>query len=229
MFPRWQVPCNRIDLHIMASKTFWKQMSGKLFTLIQILQGEGFQNIFLKHGLALMHKRLVRTAGTFADLFSHSTCVVGLLPLSWAHHGEHQAGLGELWTHWRPSPGSRAKDTAGCDTAGWDTAPHLMCLTLCILPVLKELTAQTQQNPPKISNILHYVVFTTNIAACTAQAPSELSNKISNPAPLAWDAQIFCNSYTRSWLTAGAASWHCLLCTQNHTKQKQFGDFSFTK
>lgn len=86
-----------------------------------------------------------------------------------------------------------------------------------------------KENPPEISNIPRYIAFTTKIAACTAQASPELSNKIWNPVPLAWDAQIFCNSYRRSWLTAGAASWYCLLCTQNHTKQKQFGDFSFTK
>lgn len=46
--------------------------------------------------------------------------------------GELQAGLGVLLTHWRMSHSKVGH------------SPHLVCLTLCILPVLRELTAQTQ-------------------------------------------------------------------------------------
>lgn len=154
MFPQWQVLHKRIDLHIMANKTLWKQMSGKLFTLIQILQGEGFQNAFLKHGLTLMDERLGWTAGTFAALVSH-LC-------RWKCIGIASPALGMP----RESPGRAGHTGVLCAAAGTHGAepragrcsrlghsPHLVCLTLCILLVLGERTAQTLPSAKHTWNI----------------------------------------------------------------------------
>lgn len=148
----------------MANKTLWKQMSGKLFTLIQIFQGEGFQNIFLKYDLTLMDKRLGLTAGTFTALFCHNTCVgggtSGSLPLPWELAKEHQAWLVVLLTHRRPGPGSRAK---GRRMQQGGTPPAPCCGSPCASSQCSGSSQHKscpQQNTPEISNILHYVAST---------------------------------------------------------------------
>lgn len=189
----------------MASKTLWKQMSGKLFTLIQILRGEGFQNIFLKHGLALNAQEAGLNSWDICSPIVPQYLCMGNAAPALGTPREHQAGLGVLL---QAEPGAAGHSRVGHRRVGHSRvghSPHLVCLTLCILLVMHKPNPQT---PSEISNILHYAAFTAITAACTAQTPPELSNKIWNSAPLAWDAQIFCNSYRRSWLTAGAASWH---------------------
>lgn len=196
MFPRWQVLCNRIDLHIKASKTLWKQMSGKLFTLIQILQGEGFQNIFLKHGLAVMEQRLGWAGRTFAAPFCHYTCVGGraLGPLLLPGHSKGSPRQGWMCCWHTGEPAQGAEPRAGEQHGGTLLSPRGSHLGHPQSAQFAHSTNPATEKPPEMSNIPHYVAFTTKIAACTAQAPPELSNKIWNPAPLAWDAQIFCNS-----------------------------------
>lgn len=123
MFPRWQVLCNRTDLHIMASKTLWKQMSGKLFTLIQILQGEGVQNIFLKHGLALVEQRLGWTARSICSpiLPLHLCGWESFGTSSPAGHSKGNPRQGWVCC-WHPGEQAQGAEPGQEGAAWWDTA-----------------------------------------------------------------------------------------------------------
>lgn len=101
---------------------------------------------------------------------------IGTPSPAWAQQGEPQAGLDVLLAHRRASQG--AEPRAGGQHGGTQLSPRGSHLGHPQSAQFAHSTNPATEKPPETSNIPHYVAFTTKIAACTAQAPPELSNKI---------------------------------------------------
>ena len=199
MFPQWQAQCKRIHLHIMASKTLWKQMSRKWFYLESVSSSRRISKRFSKTWL--------NTDGQEAGLSSWDICspllpqricvgdsTSGSLTLPWADARKTPGMASCAADTWKATrrerrhgqPAARTSSTAGRRMQqGRDVV-----LTLCVAPyrcpsassqcsgAISQHKSCYQENAIEISNILHYVSLTTEIDAGTEQAPLELSNKI---------------------------------------------------
>lgn len=199
----------------MASKTSWKQMSRTCFYLHSASSSRRISKCFSETWLS--------ADGQDAGLSSWDICSP-LLPQRICVGDSTSGSLTLLWAHSRKTPSVTSCDadtqeheprerrhgrpaahtssTAGRRMQQGRDAALALCVTPYRCPsassqcsgAISQHKSCHRENATEKSNILHYVSLTTEIDACTEQAPLELSNKIWNPVSLAWGTQIFCNS-----------------------------------
>lgn len=140
---KWQTQYKRIQLHIMASKTVWKQMSGKWFYLDSVSSSRRISKYFSKTRL--------NTDGQEAGLSSWDVCspllpqriclgdsTSGSLTLPRHTQGKHQTWLAVLLARGKPCPGSGAvggqqhtppsPQAGGCSKAWTQPSPRVLHL-----------------------------------------------------------------------------------------------------